>query len=196
MIDQLAKSACPVPGQGKPSMLRRIRNQIRRIVRSEKGTATIEFVICVPVIMAIFMASIESGLFMTRFILMEQSVDKVMRNLRLGQYPDPTVAFLKSEICDRAVILGECSANITIELQPVSTTAWDFPSTSTVCVDRDNDITPATTFRPGAAHEIMMVRVCVIQDAIFPLTGMGLKLAKDAQGGYALITASAFVNEP
>ena len=200
MTEQHTNSACPAdcpaPDRGKPSLLGRLRNQIRRIAKSEMGTASMEFVIVVPVVMAIFMASIESGLFMTRFILMEQSVDKVMRKLRLGEYPTPTAASLKTEICSRSVILNDCAANITIELRPVSTTTWDFPTSSTACVDRDNEITPATTFRPGAAHEIMMVRVCVIQNAMFPLTGIGLKMAQDSQGGYALVTASAFVNEP
>jgi Flp pilus assembly protein TadG len=186
----------PAPTPKKRSAFGRVGAFVKRAFHSEIGTASIEFVICVPVIMTIFMASIESGAFMTRLIMLEQSVDKQMRSLRLGQIPNPTAALLKSRICDGAVIMKDCAANITVDLQPVSTTTWAFPSASPECVNRDQNLTPATTFNPGVQHEIMMVRVCVIQDAIFPLVGLGLKLSRDASGGYALATTTAFVNEP
>lgn len=196
MIHHPDSSGCQASEQQKPSLFGRIKARLMRGFLAEKGTASIEFVICVPAVMMIFMASIESGAFMTRMIMLERSVDNVMRELRLGQIPNPTVALLKDEICDGSIIMRNCASNITIDLQPVSTTTWSFPSGAVDCVDRDNDITPATTFNPGAAHEIMMVRVCVIQDAIFPFAGIGLKLAQDASGGYALATTTAFVNEP
>ncbi|MGO4907662.1 TadE/TadG family type IV pilus assembly protein [Pseudorhodobacter sp. W20_MBD10_FR17] len=178
------------------SWMARLTAPMRRVFASEEGTATIDFVLCIPVIMTIFIASIESGVLMTRFLLLERSVDIVMRNLRLGEYPNPTSDFLKAEICDRSTILEDCEANITIALEPIDQTTWAFPSREAGCVDRSNNISPALTYNPGAAHEIMMVRVCVIQDAVFPSTGIGLNLPKDAKGGYGLITTSAFVNEP
>jgi len=174
----------------------RIGGFMKRGFISEAGTASLEFVIIVPVIMMIFMAAIESGAFMTRLIMLERSVDNVMRSLRLGQIQNPTADLLKSQICNGSVIMQDCAANITIDLQPVSTTTWGFPANSPECVNRDQNLTPATTFNPGAQHEIMMVRVCVIQEAIFPLVGLGLKLSRDESGGYALATTTAFVNEP
>lgn len=196
MINQRIPIPDPACKRQQPSLLGRFRNQIKSLVRSEKGAASLEFVICIPVIMAIFMASIESGVFMTRYVMMEQSVDKVMRNLRLGKYPDVTLATLKSEICERSSILRDCEAAITIDLQPISTSSWAFPSDGTACVDRDEHISPVTTFNPGTEHQVMLVRVCIIQDAMFPTTGLGLNLAQDEQGGYALLAKSAFVNEP
>jgi hypothetical protein len=35
-----------------------------------------------------------------------------------------------------------------------------------------------------------------VQDPIFPSTGIGLQLREDGQGGYQMVTASVFVNEP
>lgn len=180
----------------KPSLLARFRGQVNRWAKAENGTASLDFVICIPVIMAIFMASIESGMLMTRFILLEQSVDMVMRNLRLGQYTNPTATMLKQEICSRTIIMEGCEENIAIELTPISTTNWNLPNNATGCVDRDENVEPVTTFNPGNAHEVMLVRVCVVQDAMFPTTGIGLKLPKDGAGGYGLVATSAFVNEP
>jgi hypothetical protein len=167
------------------------------MIGCEKGTASLEFVLCVPVILAIFIASIESGVLMTRFILLEQSLDITMRNLRLGQYTDPDADLIKEEICKHSIILRDCEATLHIELQPVSTTTWTMPTESVGCVNRDDEaVQPSLTFNPGAAHEIMLIRACVIQDAIFPTTGIGLRLPKDAAGGYYLTASSAFVNEP
>jgi hypothetical protein len=180
----------------KQSWLARLVSPLRRALKRDEGTATVDFVICIPVIMTIFIASIESGVLMTRYIMLERSVDIVMRNLRLGEYPDPTSAFLKTEICSRSTILEDCEANITIALEPVSQTTWVFPERNAGCVDRDANISPSLTYDTGAAHEIMLVRVCVIQDAMFPTTGIGLNLPTDGQGGYGLTAMSAFVNEP
>ena len=180
----------------KPSLFTRLRQHLHQLRTSEQGSATIEFVLAVPVIMSIFMASIESGVMMTRYIMLEQSVDMVMRNLRLGKYPNPTSALLKDEICKGTLIMNNCNRDITIELQPVSITAWDFPQASLECVNREQNLEPPQTFNAGAAHQIMLVRVCIVQDVMFPTTGIGLGLPKDSQGGYGLVAASAFVNEP
>lgn len=196
MIPRRPKTSMADAPQPKPSLAKRIRNHITRYIRNEDGTAAVEFAICIPVIMAIFMASMESGMLITRVVMLEQSVDRVMRNLRLGQYPGVDVAMLKREICDRTVILRECESNIAIEMMPISTTTWNLPTSSTSCVDRSATVQPALTFNPGSAHEIMVVRVCVAQDAMFPTTGVGLKLPKDAGGAYGLVAISAFVNEP
>jgi len=196
MIFRRKHSNPPAADAPKLYLLGQLRNQIFRQVKAEDGTAALDFAICIPIIMAIFMASIESGMLMTRFILLEQSVDVVMRNLRLGQYPNVTVDFLKNEICSRTIIMEGCETNIAIEMMPVSTVSWNLPSSSTGCVDRGAEVQPVINFNPGNPHEIMLVRVCVIQDAVFPTSGVGLNLPKDAGGGYGLVAVSAFVNEP
>lgn len=164
--------------------------------RREDGTATIEFVLTVPILITIFMASFESGLLMTRQIMLEQAVDITMRELRLGHYPMPDAAMLKTEICNRTVILNDCNANIMIEMTRVSTSSWSVPSTDVTCVDRGEDVQPVTALQIGQQNDVMLVRVCVVQDAMFPTTGLGLALPKDAKGGYAVVAVSAFVTEP
>lgn len=177
-------------------MMRFMRRLAKGFRRDETGTASVEFAMAVPVLIAVFMASFESGLFMTRSIMLEQSVDMTMRELRLGHYPIPTAALLKEEICGRTVIFAGCQDAITIEMTRISTTNWTMPSSAIACVDRDEDINPVTALQIGQQNDIMLVRICVVQDAIFPLTGIGLGLPKDGAGGYALYTTTAFVTEP
>lgn len=177
-------------------MIRLFSKALRRFGRREDGTAAIEFAMTVPLLMMIFMASFESGFLMIRSIMLEQSVDMTMRELRLGHLPLATAATLKDEICSRSVILTNCEDNITIEMRRINTTSWNLPTNNVACMDRVEDIEPAVVFDQGQQNDVMLVRVCVVQDAMFPTTGVGLGLPKDAQGGYGLITTTAFSIEP
>lgn len=170
--------------------------RLRAMWRRDDGTASVEFALMVPVLLMVFMASFESGLLMTRQIMLEQAVDITMRELRLGHYTLPNSDLLKSEICDRTLIFQDCLDNITIEMTRVSTSTWSLPSTSVTCIDRSDTVEPVTTLQIGQQNEVMLVRVCVILDAMFPTTGLGLALPKDGEGGYGVVTTSAFVTEP
>lgn len=171
-------------------------SRARRRFAREDGTAAVEFVMTVPLLMMIFMASFESGYLMIRSIMLEQAVDMTMRELRLGHYPLPDAALLKSEICDRSVILSDCEDNIAIEMIRVNTTTWDLPTSQVGCVDREQQLEPAVIYEQGQQNDVMLVRICVVQDAMFPTTGIGLGLPKDSDGGYGLVSVTAFSIEP
>ena len=109
---------------------------LRRLItafRREDGTASTEFVLVIPVMLTIFMASFESGLIMVRSILLEQSVDMTMRELRLGHYPNPDADVLKRQICSLSIVFVDCEANIMLEMHRVSTTTFGMPTTSITC---------------------------------------------------------------
>ncbi|MGV8985255.1 MAG: TadE/TadG family type IV pilus assembly protein [Cypionkella sp.] len=165
-------------------------------LRREDGTASMEFVIVVPVILTIFMSSFECGLLMTREILLEESVDMTMRELRLGHYPEVTNVLLKKEICKRTIIFPDCENNIKIELDRIDTTTWAVPTTALPCVNSNSPAEPVTTPNTGQQNDMMLVRVCVSLPAIFPGMGLALSMSTDSLGNYALEAASAFVVEP
>lgn len=170
--------------------------RLSRGFRREEGTASVEFALAVPVMLTIFMASFESGLLMTRSIMLEQAVDITMRELRLGHYNLPDAALIKKEICSRTAILRDCEASTIVELTRVSTTNWALPSGQVSCVTRDEEIQIADTFVAQQQNDMMLVRVCVRQDLMFPTSSLGVKLASDSEGGYSLVAISAFVVEP
>jgi hypothetical protein len=175
---------------------RRIAGFVPDEMRREDGTAAMEFVLVIPVIMMIFMASFESGLLMTRSIMLEQSVDMTMRELRLGHYASVTNLLLKREICSRTIIFPNCMSNIKIQLDRVNTTSWDIPATPAHCVNRREEGEPVVSMSAGQQNDLMLVRVCIALQAMFPSTGLALKLPLDEDGGYGLVARSAFVTEP
>lgn len=175
---------------------RRIAGILTGKLRREEGTASMEFVLVVPVIIAIFMSSFESGLLMTREIMLEQSVDLVMRELRLGHYPTVTNALLKTEICNRTFIFPDCRNNIKVQLDRINTTTWAIPAEQGKCINSSSPAEPVNNLNPGQENDMMLIRVCVSLPAIFPAAGMGLSLTLDNEGNYRLLARSAFVVEP
>ncbi|WP_309663749.1 pilus assembly protein [Tabrizicola sp.] len=176
-----------------------------RFLHSDEGAVTIEFVIAFPLVMTIFMSSFESSFYMARHVMLERAVDLVIRDLRLGMLVGVTHTDLKKEICARSILLAgspaECQKGLKIWLQPVNTATFAMPITPTSCVDRSAPIdpmqaVPATEFALGAGNQIMLVRVCMKQDPMFLTTPIGAGLVMDDDGGYSLVTASVFVNEP
>lgn len=164
--------------------------------RSEKGTATVEFVVAVPVILTIFMASFEAGFFMIRSVMLEQAVDMAMRDVRLGHFANVNATTLKTAICDRILMFTNCETDMMIDMRRVTTDTWTLPNEMMGCVNRSENSEPAVEMQIGQQNEMILVRACIMQDAIFPSTGLALELPLDPMGGYALYSKSAYVVEP
>ncbi|WP_096786305.1 TadE/TadG family type IV pilus assembly protein [Rhodobacter sp. CZR27] len=164
--------------------------------RDDGGNATVEFVLVFPVIIWIFFAAMESGLYMTRYVLFDRAVDMAMRDLRLGLIADPDAAKLKDAICNNAILVEDCATSLHIELVSIDTDSWDFPTDPVTCIDRSRPMAPVIEPDLGAPNEIMLVRACATMDAIFPTTGIAANMTKDGNGGYFIVSSSGFVNEP
>jgi hypothetical protein len=180
--------------------------RLHAFLSDERGTATIEFVMTIPIILMIFFASFESGLYMIRHVMLERSVDIVVRDIRLGNYSTLTHRQLKEEVCKNGLIGGGgsvgCQESMRIWMQPINTATFDMVAPPNACVDKsqpiDPDFTPgAGEFAYGTDNEIMLLRICVKAEPLFPSTIVGAGLTFDqADGNYALVTTSVFVNEP
>jgi Flp pilus assembly protein TadG len=168
---------------------------VRRFFRGEQGGGAIELVLVLPIAMTVFVAAMESALYITRSIMLDRAVDMTVRDLRLGGYANPDADLLKTEICNRVSILPRCRRDIRIEMQAVSTATWNFPNFAVNCVDREENIVPADVAAPGAENELMMLRVCVSERAMFAGTGIAEGLVNN-HGRYRIVSVAAFVNEP
>ncbi|WP_163887315.1 TadE/TadG family type IV pilus assembly protein [Aliiruegeria sabulilitoris] len=162
----------------------------------DDGNATVEFVILFPIFMVLFMNAFEIGLLMVRQVMLDRATDIVVRALRIGEWDDPTYAEVKTNICDEALILPNCEENLRLNLSSVDEDDWTITPGAMLCVDKTADIQPAVTFELGVQHEMMLVQVCALQQPFFPLSGLGLRLPRVDDDHYALMTQSAFVNEP
>lgn len=177
----------------------------RAFLADESGTATIEFVFVIPIVLMIFMASMESSLFMARSVMLERSVDIVVRDIRLGVLDGLTHAQLKTRICETSALVNSvqtCVDSMRIWMQPINTADFAMVAPPRSCVDRSAPIDPlqeptGEEFMFGADNEIMLMRICLKERPMFPTTVIGASLIRDeTDGNYALLTTTVFVNEP
>ncbi len=177
---------------------------LRRFLVDDSGSATIELLFVLPIITFIFMAAAEASLFMMRHVMLERSVDLVVREIRLGRLDGTTHAALKRLICQQGVMEVEqtCVDSMRIWMQPISTVNFAMVVPPHNCIDRTEDIESiqeptGTEFAYGVDNNIMLLRICLKEKPMFPLAALGARMiADETDGNYALVTTSVFVNEP
>lgn len=176
----------------------RLRASLVRWAREEDGVMTVSFAIVLPVFLMLFMMAFEIGIYAVKQTILERAVDITARAIRLGEMPDPNHTTIKQMICDNAPSLSECAATLNLAIERVDTTTWTMPSSTLECHDRSRPINPvgAVDPNPQARQVVMLLRVCVSANTIFPGTGVGAALTKDGVGDYYMTAASAFLNEP
>ena len=65
-------------------MTRRTLTFLRRFRRSERGAATIEFVITFPALLMMLASAVDLGFISLRHSMLESAMDQVVRDIRLG----------------------------------------------------------------------------------------------------------------
>lgn len=173
----------------------RFSKMLCRFRRDEDGTMVVPFALWMTIFLSLIVSTIELGTMTVRQTVMERAVDTTMRDLKIGKLPGDLVT-LKDAICDDAAILPSCRQNLYLEMIRLDMAEWQEPSDQASCVDTGTVAMPHRSFQQGPAHEVMLVRACFKYKPITPLGGFNASLPKDANGYTALVSSSAFVNEP
>lgn len=173
-----------------------IRRKIRRLIRSERGAASVELVIVFPFFLGVFLSSFDVAMMNLRAVMVERATDIAVRSIRLSSGATLNYEAVRNDICAQAYLIPDCQNALKIELVRVNTTSWNGLQNRPDCVARNNTIQPLIQFQNGQQNELMLIRVCAIVDPFFPGIGVGRSMPKDASGGYQVIASSAFVNEP
>lgn len=167
---------------------------LRPFLRSERGTAAIEFALVGPLFFAILFSMLETGWIMAKSAILDDAVAQVSRQIYTGQVP--TKAAIEAAICDRAFLFHDCQNNINVETTVVSGFTTP-PSDDVECLDSANtEFTPATTYATGSGADILYMRVCVTTDILTPGLGVGLSMINTDTGRFQITSSLAFQNEP
>ena len=168
-----------------------------RFARADVGSASIEFVIAVPLILSFLFSAIDYGVVMLRQVFLDRSVDIAVRQVRLGNVASSGFAAFRTQVCENTFMIANCEDSIAIELRPIDTATWTGLDTPAQCVNRAADLAPVLAFSPSpGSQQLMLIRVCVVADPFIEMTGMILGLDRDASGAYQLVSNAAFANEP
>lgn len=177
-------------------MMRILNQRVRRFLRSERGNSTIEFAITFPVMFMMLASAVELGFMSLRHSMLEHAMDEVVRDIRLGTGDAPQHDEIKDQICVAAGYLNDCSDNLRLEMILLDPTDWVTPSSDVDCTDQSEEVTPVRSFTNGLDNELMLLRACVKVNPVFATWGMGANMVKDNAGQYALVSSTAFVQEP
>lgn len=164
---------------------------IKKFNDDERGVTAIEFGLLAGPFFMLFMAIIECSLMFFATQVLESSVDRVGRQVRVGILSsDTTEAQFKNAICNEANVLFDCSG-LLVDLTVVGTYADIGDSPQPV----DGEIDPAAyTFTPPAAEQIVMI-TAAYEWPVF--TNYMAKSLSDLNNGNALLTGvSVFKTEP
>jgi Flp pilus assembly protein TadG len=178
-------------------MIRRNPFRTWRALRSEDGSATVEFVILFPIIFGIFLTSVDFSIQMLRQVFLDRAVDLAIRDIRLGRVQADGLEQLKQTVCSNAALTPNCMDTVTVELRPVTAQQLAAIDPQTRCIDRAANITPLLTFTPGSgAQELMMLRACTVSNPFIVANGFLLGSPRGPNDDFMSVSIGVFVNEP
>lgn len=174
------------------SMLRRARVALRR----EDGNASVEFMIIVPIYLALMIMSLELSLITLRQTMLERGLDIAVRDIRLGTGTAPTHDAIKKRICAEAIIIPDCENNVRLEMVPSDMRNLTTLGGQAMCTDKEEQGVPVLKFTAGQQNQLMFLRACAKYDPLFPTWHLARSMNQDSSGQLAIVTMSAFVQEP
>lgn len=175
----------------------RLTRLINRFRRDDAGSVeTISFALWMPMIIVVLLTMIEVGAYTARATMLERAVDLVARDIRLGTGTAPQHDEIRTQICDRAVMIPDCATNLRLEMLQRDPRSWQALPQTADCTDAALPVAPVRAFETGQSNELMVLRACAKVTPIFPVTWLAESIHVDTAGDYALIAASSFVQEP
>ncbi|WP_136443102.1 TadE/TadG family type IV pilus assembly protein [Pacificoceanicola onchidii] len=177
-------------------MIARVTNAFTRFRTEESGSMVVPFALWTPVFLVLILSAIELGTVTIRQTALERAMDDTVRDLRLDSSALTTHDELKAQICATAAVLPACDEMLRLEMVSLDMRNWSAPEASADCVDVSQDINPVRSYYRGGDQEIMLLRACYKYQPITPAGTLSSSLAKDAAGYTAIVTSTAFVNEP
>ena len=163
---------------------------LKRFMRDKDGNVAIEFAaVALPFFILIF-GVLETAVVFLAGTALEFGMQEAARTVQTASIVGGETGF-KNSVCDNAVMLPDCVANIKVDVRSYSNfAAATFPPT----LLPDGTINPNTTFNKGGPGDTIVVRVSYEWPILNTVVGSGLG---NMANGNKLLTASwAFQNEP
>jgi hypothetical protein len=171
-------------------------SSVRAFLRDDSGTATVEFVLLVPVYLSMLIFAIELSFITLRHTMIERGLDIAVREVRLGTGTAPQHDQIKRMVCDNAILVQSCETNLRLEMRPADIRAYDSLDSTIDCTEAAAPSKPVRQFTPGQQNQLMLLRACLKYDPMFPDRALGDALDTDVSGQAVIVSTTAFVQEP
>lgn len=185
----------------------RILRRSIKFVRSTRAATTIEFLVWIPLYLVLFMAIFEYGHITMTYAMLERGAHITSREARTEELAKGLTdvaeieTAIKTSVCDNTVIVNKekCleRTKVSMEIKPFDKPWEPLPSD----FDCEDNITPVpatfSTSNLGTSGELLVMRICLYMDAIFPTSRLswGARHANE-DGEIGLGTSVIYVVEP
>ncbi|MEM7599019.1 MAG: TadE/TadG family type IV pilus assembly protein [Pseudomonadota bacterium] len=177
-------------------MIKSLKSHMHAFARDEGGTASVEFVLVLPIYITVMVMGVELSVVTLRHTLLERGMDIAVREVRLGTGTAPQHDDIKDLICANSLMLLDCQAKLRLEMRSADIRSLNTLDQSADCTDSAEPSKPVREFEPGQQNELMLLRACFKYEPLFPDAFLGSALSTDASGDASLIVTTAFVQEP
>jgi Flp pilus assembly protein TadG len=170
------------------------RRFLTRFQRERGGAAAVEFAFVALPFLTLLFAVLELGMVFLVSTTLQNAADAAGRKIRTGelQAAGGTETTFKNAICSDMAWLGsDCAANLTVDVRTF--TSFASSKVDDPVTDGEIDLTK-TTFKPGNAEDIVLVRAYYNWTLFTPLLNQGLSPMKN--GKRLISTTVTFRNEP
>ena len=115
--------------------------QTLRLLRSEDGAATVEFMIMFPLVLFVFFTSFEAGYAMVRAAFLTRALDQGLHEVQLGNITSTDA--LRLALCQKLAVAA-CDSDVTVELTVLNTDRSNPPVLGSACQTQDVTIRTGT----------------------------------------------------
>jgi Flp pilus assembly protein TadG len=166
---------------------------MKRLWRHTGGATALEFALVALPFFSLLLAIFETTAVFLASATLENAVNDAARQIRTGQVQDVNMSALdfKNLICDKIKPLLACDTNLSIDVRAFSQfQSVSFPPP----LDPSKNFQIVPTWSPGAAGDVVLVRVFYTWHVVTPL--IGATLANMGGNLHLISVATAFRNEP
>jgi Flp pilus assembly protein TadG len=169
---------------------------LRRFRRGEQGASTVEFAMVVAPFLALLFAILETAIIFFASQTLETAVADSARLILTGQAQAQsyTPASFKQQVCSRIMALFDCANGLYVDVKTYKTFKDVDDGLKASPLDADRKFVDNSTYSPGVAGDIVVVRLMYQWPVYVSLLGMDLS---NMAGNKRLLMATAvFRNEP
>lgn len=178
-----------------------LRRRARHLRRDAIAAVTVQFVVALPIVIYCFTFATDFGMAMTRSAMLERALDLESRAVRIGQRAPDDYDGIRRGICQRARLIPDCLSRVKLEVRAMSPSRWEPLSASPDCESLSEvTVTAPSNFDSAQSNQLVLIRACVVFEAISPGGGFAQAVMSTGAGGfnryYQLTATNSYVMEP
>lgn len=170
---------------------KQVQARLARFRRDTSGSATVTYVVMLPVIFGAFLLTVDAGFSTMRASLLDRALDISARSIRNGTLATPTLSNIRSDMCSRLAVFPDCATTLKVQIISVPRASFTVPASTLACADSGSAIAPVLGFVTAQENPITVLRACIQISAYTPAALMSRRPGSYQINAETVIAGSA-----